>query len=192
MLPRNATGAQCGINANDKSSYDLDADRPIYSRQPLEKKGGERHVSQSRQYAEHDGAFSPTNGTARVLCDAWPQSPSLSLHGRGGRVFDLNPAIGAADAIRRAKSLGHDTLAAERAGLAEDNSAFGIESRLKTMPGCARRNSPLRVRLRTPMGSRPSNLARPANTVIALWEDKGNDSPVVPVRELIGERQSHH
>ncbi len=39
-----------GINPNAKSSYDLDADRPIYPWQPLEKKGGEGKVSRDFVY----------------------------------------------------------------------------------------------------------------------------------------------
>jgi hypothetical protein len=50
LLLRNATGDQCGINPNAKSSYDLDADRPIYPWQPLEKKGGEGKVSRDFVY----------------------------------------------------------------------------------------------------------------------------------------------
>jgi hypothetical protein len=42
-------------------------------------------------------------------------------YGRCLRVFDLHPLIGSAGAIRRAEALRHDALAAERAGVLEDD-----------------------------------------------------------------------
>jgi hypothetical protein len=71
------------------------------------------------------------------------------------RVLYLQPALGAAGAVRRAQALRHDTLTTERASLAVDDRAIrDVKCALNTMPACLPRRSDLRVLLRVSIGSR--------------------------------------
>jgi transposase-like protein len=62
------------------------------------------------------------------------------------------------------RSFRHDALATERTSLFEDHRAVDFEMAVNAIPGRARRNSPLRVALRTSIGSRrkssPSSSSR--------------------------------
>ena len=91
-----------------------------------------------------------------------------------GRVLDLQPAVSAPGAVRRAQTLRHDALAAERTSLAVDDRAIRDKCALNTMPAGLPRSSDLRVLLRISSGSRrkssPSSSSRSKaqRTAVAL------------------------
>ena len=59
----------------------------------------------------------------------------FSLHGRRFRIFDLHPMRCTARAIERAKSLGHDALAAKFAGVGKENIAVTFKNLVQDNPG---------------------------------------------------------
>jgi hypothetical protein len=59
-----------------------------------------------------------------------PIDVALATDGRCLRVFHLEPLVGAASTISRAKALRHDALAAEGAGVLVDHLAVAVIGRV--------------------------------------------------------------